>query len=1009
MNAPTILGFETAANTALVKLNHAPPAGKVRVNVYANTYCDASGAGEGEVPIGVGLFNLDGTTSTVRVPLKSRDWLPNYTYSATATVAGQGTSEFSSCQGEDGVLDPIIDGAVVDPTNTDPTSDPDDNGGGDNGGGDDGGGDNPNPNADPDADGVVPTAGDDLVMVLQSQDTVWPVPGVLENDSGGPGLRAVRLSGGATMPADAWTLRHTGALVVDGRKVTPGTYVAHYRSVDPDGVSNEATLTFVVLANDDVSAPVDDAPVARPDRIVVAPGQTKVVPAPGLLANDYDPDHTAISAVSPVAGTFPLRRITLAANGALTVRAAGLAEGNYTFTYRAKDATGLLSPPTLVTVAVDNANSCPTPASDAYTMVAGTTLDLDREVGPLRNDTDPDLNLGKIDVVGATAQSGETSTVAFSRAGLTLYRNGRLVMNASPGNVTSPPPGASSFREIRYTLADTAGETCLDRVGTLRITFTGNQAPVAAPNFYATSAEAPNGNAYQVRVGGTLRIPARGLLGNDSDPDGPKAALTAELVSKLFGGGSVTVDAAGGFTLTAPTRGIRVGDSLRFTYVAIDELGARSDAGPATATTVTVLVTASPPPLLAPIAVNDAAAGGAHVVHADGLLKLTGGKGLLANDRDPDRQPIFVEPTTQATKDPRISIDRDGGVRFTPTLGDSGRTFTYVYRAIDFDGLRSNPASLTIRVAPPRERCATSEVIVSADIDGAAASATGRYRHCYNLVNVNRYGFAGPGDTWRPGSPVTPPTSGTGTPGDLDIGNGDLATSSTLARWFLDDLTGVVSVNPGDPQTAPTVSGSPTQGTYGFTANWNSCLDILGPVVTLIKASKVQAIINGLRRIPFLGGAVDEVIEGSAAYLSANAQTAVKILTLLVSALDFLGGDNAVKDWFEDFVQSTNVEVRHTDGSVESVPLYSALILVIGGAEIIRDATCPNWAGWTPANATVTVTANQAGTFKVAPGAFVNGYLDNLELYSPADSVEWSTDVVTSNAQIVGADLYTGS
>ena len=421
-------------------------------------------------------------------------------------------------------------------------------------------------------------------------------------------------------------------------------------------------------------------------------------------------------------------------------------------------------------------------------------------------------------------------------------------------------------------------------------------------------------------------------------------------------------------------------------------------------------VTTSPPPLLPPIAVNDSAVDGAHVVHADGLLTLTGAKGLLANDRDPDGQPLFVEPTTQATRDPRITIERGGEVRFTPTLGDSGKTFTYGYRAIDFDGLRSNQASLTIRVAPPRERCATSEVTVGADIDGTAASAVGRYRHCYNLVNVKRYGFAGSGETWRPGSPLTAPAAGTGTPDDLDIDNGDIATGSTLLRWFLDDLTGVVSVNPGDPPTAPTLSGSATQSTYGFTANWNSCLDIIGPVVTLIKASKIQTIIKGLRRIPFLGGAVDEVIEGSAAYLNANAQTAMRILMMVVSALDFAGGDGAVKEWFVDFVQSTNVDVRTSDGSVESQPLYTAMILGFTGlAEIVRDVPCRNWAGWTPASATVSVTADQAGGFKVAPGSYVNGYLDNLELYSSADSVDWSTDVVTSDPQIVGADLYTGS
>ena len=89
VNSPTILGFESAGRTALVQLNHAPTVGKVRVDVYANSACDASGAGEGEEPAGVAMFELDGSSSLVRVPLEFL--VPNWAYSATATVAGQGT------------------------------------------------------------------------------------------------------------------------------------------------------------------------------------------------------------------------------------------------------------------------------------------------------------------------------------------------------------------------------------------------------------------------------------------------------------------------------------------------------------------------------------------------------------------------------------------------------------------------------------------------------------------------------------------------------------------------------------------------------------------------------------------------------------------------------------------------------------------------------------------------------------------------------------------------------
>ena len=181
-------------------------------------------------------------------------------------------------------------------------------------------------------------------------------------------------------------------------------------------------------------------------------------------------------------------------------------------------------------------------------------------------------------------------------------------------------------------------------------------------------------------------------------------------------------------------------------------------------------------------------------------------------------------------------------------------------------------------------------------------------------------------------------------------------------------------------------------------------------MITLIRATKVQAVIKGLKRIPFLGGAVDEVIEGSAGLpqraCASNHQDSHD------AAVRYgLPGRGRRSEGLVRRLRPVDQRGRPEDRTEAlNVPRSTAhSILAIGGAEIIRDAVCPNWAGWTPASAAVSVTANKAGTFKVASESYVNGYLDNMELYSPADSVDWSTNVEEKDVEVVGPDLYTGS
>lgn len=89
-----------------------------------------------------------------------------------------------------------------------------------------------------------------------------------------------------------------------------------------------------------------------------------------------------------------------------------------------------------------------------------------------------------------------------------------------------------------------------------------------------------NPDTYQVGAGGTLNVPAPGVLANDTDPEGD--GLTAELINQVSNG-MLLFNSDGSFQYT-PNPGFIGVDS--FNYVAND---GTSDSGPATLVTINVV------------------------------------------------------------------------------------------------------------------------------------------------------------------------------------------------------------------------------------------------------------------------------------------------------------------------------------------------------------------------------------------------------------------------------------
>src|SRR5215218_10021337 len=252
------------------------------------------------------------------------------------------------------------------------------------------------------------------------------------------------------------------------------------------------------------------APTAADDSYGTAEDTARTVNAPGVLANDSDPDGNPLSAVlvsGPTHGTLSLN-----ADGGFTYTPAANYHGSDSFSYRASDGT-LQSGPATVTLTVSAVNDAPTAAADAYSTGEDTALTVEAS-GVLANDTDPDG-----DALNAALVSGPT--------------HGTLDLNANGAFTYTPIANYYGTDSFTYRASD---GTLQSGPATVTITVTGaNDAPSAADDAYSTNEDTP------------LTVPAPGVLDNDTDPD--SSTLTAAVVTGP-GHGTLTLNANGAFTYT---------------------------------------------------------------------------------------------------------------------------------------------------------------------------------------------------------------------------------------------------------------------------------------------------------------------------------------------------------------------------------------------------------------------------------------------------------------------------
>jgi VCBS repeat-containing protein len=269
-------------------------------------------------------------------------------------------------------------------------------------------------------------------------------------------------------------------------------------------------------------------------------------------------------------------------------------------------------------------------------------------VADFNRDGDPDLAVSNFNLSRVSVLLGST--------GGTFTAQTNFAVGSTQTSVVSADFNGDGKPDLAATKINT------DNVAVLLNSTVTNQAPVAA------------GDAFSTAEDTVLTVPAPGVLGNDSDPDGNP--LSAVLVSGP-GHGALTLNANGSFSYS-PAADFAGSDS--FSYRASD--------GTLTSNVATAAISVT--------AVNDApvAAGDAFSTAEETVLTVPA-PGVLGNDADPDGDALTAVLVTGPSHG-ALTLNANGSFSYSPAADFAGSD-SFSYRASD-GTLTSNVATVTITV-----------------------------------------------------------------------------------------------------------------------------------------------------------------------------------------------------------------------------------------------------------------------------------------------------------------------
>ncbi len=544
----------------------------------------------------------------------------------------------------------------------------------------------------------------------------------------------------ATSPNGTVTINTDGTITFTPDANFNGLATITYNISDGNGGTATATISVNVVA-------VNDAPVANPST-ASTPEDTPVnVP---VLANDTDIDGDPLTVTAAYA---PNGTVVINADGTVTYTPNANFNGTDTITYTISDGKGGFSTST-VSVSVGLVNDAPTAtpiapqASDDSAVislpVAGNFSDLDGDTLsfvatglPTGLSIDPVTGVisGTIDKAASQINGGVYSVTVTASDG-----NGGTVSTIFTWNVGNPPPVASN--DVAVTNEDAS----------VTISVLANDSDPDGDPLSVTSATAPNGTVV-INPDGTITYTPNGnfngtdtITYNISDGNGGTSTATVTVTVNAVNDAPVvdtplpvqtgTDSAPVNFPVAANFSDLD-GDTLSFTAtglppgLSISAAGvvtgiidkSASQGGPNSDGIYTVTVTASDgnggtvtttftytvtnP---GPTAVNDIA-----TTNEDTPVTIP----VLANDRDPDGDPLIV--TSATSPNGTVVINPDGTITFTPTANFNGPT-TISYAISDGNGGTST-ATVSVTVAPVNDAPVVDSTLPNVSgVDGTSVS-----------------------------------------------------------------------------------------------------------------------------------------------------------------------------------------------------------------------------------------------------------------------------------------------
>ena len=360
----------------------------------------------------------------------------------------------------------------------------------------------------------------------------------------------------------------------------------------------------------------------------------------GVLSNDLDPDVGQKATLTAEVVAVPAHgALVLNTNGTFTYTPANGYTGPDSFTYFAKDSTNLTSAVTAANISVINGpNVAPIANADNYTVAEDTSLNRKAGGGVLANDTDAE---------------GDPFTAVIA----TPPSHGTLTLNPNGSFDYQPVADFNGTDAFTYRATDTRPSA----PGTVTITVDPvNDEPLAANDIYSGDPGMP-----------FIRAAAQGLLSNDSDVDAAGTVLTAEIVTPPSSG-TLTLNTDGSFTFIAATGGV-----YTFTYRAKDATSQSASA------TVTISLDA------VPVTQPDS-----YDADEDSPLSRTAAQGVLANDSDPESQPLTAALVANVQHG-TITLSADGSFIYVPAANFFGSD-SFTYRASDGTPRTPPPAPVTV-------------------------------------------------------------------------------------------------------------------------------------------------------------------------------------------------------------------------------------------------------------------------------------------------------------------------